>query len=143
MAQEASEMAEFEGPKPGSFCWTEIASTDAEKCKAFYSNVFGWSFKDSKATEGAFTYNEFTCGSEGYPSGGLYTISHEICGAGELPPPHFLTYVAVENVDENAKRAEELGGTIIKEPTDIPNTGRFALIQDPSGAMFATFTMKS
>ena len=44
-------------------------------------------------------------------------------------------------MDENAKLAEQLGGTIVKPPMDIPNTGRFAIIQDPTGAMFATFKM--
>ncbi len=142
MGQEASEMAGFAGPQPGTFCWTEIASNDAENCKAFYSNVFGWTFQDSKATDGAFAYHEFSTGG-GYPAGGLYQISAEICGEGELPPPHFMTYVAVDDVDENAKLAEQLGGTIIKGPMDIPNTGRFAIIQDPTGAMLATFKMQS
>lgn len=142
MSQEASEMAGFAGPETGSFCWTEIASTDSAKCKDFYTNVFGWHFKDSQAMESAFAYHEFYAGGD-YPSGGLYEISPEICGEGELPPPHFMTYIAVDDVDENARRAAELGGTIIKEPMDIPNTGRFAIIQDPTGAIFATFKMQS
>jgi uncharacterized protein len=141
MAQEASEMAGHAGPATGSFCWTEIASTDAAKCKEFYTNVFGWTFQDSNATDGAFAYHEFSTGG-GYPAGGLYEISSVICGEGELPPPHLLNYIAVDDVDENAKLAEELGGTIIKAPSDIPNTGRFAIIQDPTGAMFATFKMQ-
>jgi len=58
-----------------------------------------------------------------------------------LPPPHFMTYIAVDDVDENAKQAVELGGTVVKEPADIPNTGRFAIIMDPTGATFATFKM--
>lgn len=141
MSQEASEMAAFAGPEQGSFCWTEIASSNSAKCKEFYSNVFGWKFKDSDVGEGAFEYHEFYTGGD-YPSGGLYEISPEICGEGEMPPPHFLTYIAVDDVDANARRAEELGGTVIKEPMDIPNTGRFAIIQDPTGAMFATFKMQ-
>ncbi len=140
MSQEASEMAGYAGPAHGSFCWTEIASTDAANCKEFYTNVFGWQFQDSKATDGAFAYHEFSTGGD-YPAGGLYEISPEICGEGELPPPHLLTYIAVDDVDENAKFAVELGGTIIKAPMDIPNTGRMAIIQDPTGAMFATFKM--
>ena len=140
MSQEASEMAGYAGPSHGSFCWTEIASTDAAKCKEFYTNVFGWQFQDSKATDGEFAYHEFSTGG-GYPAGGLYEISPEICGEGQLPPPHLLTYIAVDDVDENARLAEQLGGTIIKPPMDIPNTGRFAIIQDPTGAMFATFKM--
>jgi uncharacterized protein len=139
MAQETGQMA---GPQPGSFCWTEIASSDAEKCKSFYSNVFGWKFQDSTAVADGFAYHEFYPDGD-YPSGGLYQISQEMFGEGPMPPPHFLTYVAVDDVDENAKLAVELGGKIIKEPMDIPNTGRFAIIQDPTGAMIATFKMKS
>ena len=52
-----------------------------------------------------------------------------------------MTYIAVDDVDENAKRAVELGGTVIKAPDDIPNTGRFAIIADPTGAMFSIFKM--
>ena len=139
MSQEPSEMAGFAGPSPGSFCWTEIASTDAAKCIAFYTNVFGWRFQDSNATDGAFAYHEYTTGGD-YPAGGLYQISKEMFPDGE-PPPHFLTYIAVEDVDENARQAVELGGKVIKEPMDIPNTGRMAIIADPTGAMFATFKM--
>ncbi len=142
MTQEASEMAEVATPKQGSFCWTEIATTDAAKCKEFYANVFGWTFQDSKATDGAFAYHEFSTGGD-YPAGGMYEISHKICGEGELPPPHMLTYIGVDDVDENAKLAEQLGGKIIKAPSNIPNTGRFAIIQDPTGAMFATFRMQN
>ncbi len=140
MSQEASEMAGFAGPGHGEFCWTEIASTDAAKCMDFYRNVFGWTFKVSGATDG-FAYNEYSTGGD-YPAGGLYEITPAMCGEGEpLPPPHFMTYIAVDDVDENARRAVELGGTVIKQPSDIPNTGRFAIIADPTGAMFATFKM--
>lgn len=143
MSQEASEMAGYAGPSHGEFCWTEIASTNAAKCKEFYSNVFGWTFKDSDATEGAFAYHEFLTGGD-YPAGGLYEITPEMCGEGEpLPPPHLMTYIGVDDVDENARLAVELGGTVIKQPMDIPNTGRFAIIQDPTGAIFATFKMQS
>ena len=140
MAQEASEMAGFAGPKHGEFCWTEIASNDAAKCMEFYKNVFGWNFKVSDAIDG-FAYHEYSTGGD-YPAGGLYELTPGMFGEGvPIPPPHFMTYVAVDDVDENAKLATALGGTVVKEPDDIPNTGRFAIIQDPTGAMFCTFKM--
>lgn len=140
MAQEATDGAVFAGLPHGSFCWTEIASSDAAKAKAFYTEVFGWKFQDSKAVADGFAYHEYSTGGD-YPCGGLYQIMPEMFGDGPVPPPHFMTYIAVDDVDENAKLAAELGGTIIKEPSDIPNTGRFAIIQDPTGAVFATFKM--
>jgi uncharacterized protein len=141
MSQEASEMAAQAGPGHGEFCWTEIASTDAAKCKEFYTNVFGWKFQESNVSDGAFAYHEFSTGGE-FHAGGLYEITPEMCGEGEqLPPPHFMTYIGVDDVDEYARQAAELGGTIIREPMDIPNTGRFAMIADPTGAMFSIFKM--
>jgi len=139
MSQEASG---FAGPGHGEFCWTEIASNDSAKAKEFYTNVFGWKFQDSNAVTDGFAYHEFSTGGGDYPAGGIYQISPEMCGPDQPPPPpHFLTYIAVNDVDENARRAVDLGGRVIKEASDIPNTGRFAIIADPTGAMFSIFKM--
>lgn len=139
MAQEASEMAGWLMPKHGTFCWTEIASNDAGKCKAFYSDVFGWEFQQSKSEGAGIEYTEFSTDS-GHPAGGLYQIDAAWFGDNP-PPPHFMIYVAVDDVDENARLAQELGATLIKPPMDIPNVGRICIIQDPTGAMIATFKM--
>lgn len=140
MAETASEMAGQPLPKEGSFVWTEIASNDAEKCKAFYTAVFGWTFKDGDAA-GGMKYDEFSTGGD-HPVGGLYQIDPKWFGE-TVPPPHFMTYVAVDDVDANAKKAVELGGTLIREPMDIPHVGRIAIIQDPTGAVIATFRMQN
>lgn len=139
MAEQASEMAGMPVPTQGSFVWTEIASNDADKCKAFYNAVFGWKFQESSGAAG-MEYIEFSAG-DGNPVGGMYQIDPAWFG-GNPPPPHFMTYVAVDDVDENAKLATELGATIIRGPMDIPNVGRMCIIQDPTGAMIATFRMK-
>lgn len=141
MAEQANEMAGWAKPAEGTFCWTEIASTDADACQAFYEAVFGWKFKGGDASPG-MDYREYTTGDGPAPAGGLYQINPEWFG-GNPPPPHFMTYVAVDDVDANAQLANELGATIIRGPMDIPNVGRMAIIQDPTGAMIATFTMKN
>ena len=55
-------------------------------------------------------------------------------------PPHWMMYVGTPNVDETAMRIAQLGGRVLKQPEDIPNTGRFAVVQDPFGATFGIFT---
>lgn len=84
-------------------------------------------------------YIEYSTGDP-YPAGGLYQIDPKFFG-GHAPPPHIMNYVAVDNVDESAAKAVELGGTLVSEPMDIPNTGRMAMIKDPTGAMLSLFTM--
>ena len=139
MEEHGNEMGRWEKPRQGSFCWTEIASNDADKCVDFYRNVFGWEFKGGDAAPG-MDYREFTTGSD-RPVGGLYQIDPKWFGDNP-PPPHFMSYVAVDDVDENARVATNLGATIIRGPMDIPGVGRMAIIKDPTGAMIATFTMK-
>ncbi|MFM9904225.1 MAG: VOC family protein [Pyrinomonadaceae bacterium] len=139
MAEEASEMAGWALPEPGTFVWTEIASGDADKCQAFYESVFSWKFQTGGGAPG-MDYREFSTGDD-KPVGGLYQIDPEWFG-GNPPPPHFMTYVAVDDVDANAELAKELGGNVHKV-IDVPNVGRMAIIEDPTGAMFATFKMKN
>jgi hypothetical protein len=139
MAEQASEMAGWPLPKQGEFVWTEIGVNDADKCQAFYENVFGWKFKSGNAAPG-MDYREFTTGGDN-PAGGLYQID-PAWFEGNPPPPHFMTYVAVDDVDENAAKAEELGGNVHKK-IDIPNVGRMSIIEDPTGAMIAAFRMKN
>lgn len=134
MAQEAGEMAGQDVPKPGEFVWSEIAATDADKAQAFYENVFGWTFKKGEA--GGMDYREFSNGGD-RPVGGLYQIDPKWFG-GNPPPAHWMIYVAVDDVDKNAELAKGLGAQVQKV-MDIPNVGRMAIIQDPTGAMIATF----
>ena len=135
----AAEQA-FEMPKDGEFCWTEIATDNAEACKTFYAEVFGWQYKKSDATGAEMEYLEFGT-DEGKPFGGLFQMNPAWYG-GEMPRPHANIYVAVDDVDAAARRAFELGGTILGPPMDVPNVGRMSEIQDPTGARFFIITLK-
>lgn len=55
-------------------------------------------------------------------------------------PPSWLTYVGTPDIDATVRAAIRLGGKVIKSATDIPTVGRFAVLQDPQGAVFAVFT---
>jgi hypothetical protein len=55
-------------------------------------------------------------------------------------PPHWATYVTVEDVDATARKAEALGAKTLVPPTDIRKVGRFCMLQDPQGAVIAAIT---
>ena len=55
-------------------------------------------------------------------------------------PPTWGAYVTVDDVEATVAQAEKLGGKICIPPTDIPTVGRFAVIQDPQGAMLSVIT---
>jgi hypothetical protein len=131
----------FQTPADDEFCWTEIASDNLEACKTFYTEVFGWQFENSGATGSEdFEYAEFGIEAE-KPFGAMFQMKPEFYG-GELPKPHFNIYVAVDDVDDTASRAFDLGGTIVGPPMDVPNVGRMCQIQDPTGAKLFVIQLK-
>ena len=121
-------------PATGTFCWYELATTNLEAAKKFYTELFGWKLKESQAA--GMVYNEIV--AAGQEVGGMYQMGPET-GHG---PSHWMAYVAVEDVDAKAKQVEELGGKVSVPPTDIPNVGRFCVINDPSGAAISLIKLQ-
>jgi uncharacterized protein len=111
-----------------TFCWDELNTTDSRKAMEFYTKLFGW---DTKTNEGPMKYTEWI--NNGMPIGGMMEITPEM---GPVPP-NWLPYIAVQDCDATAEKAKSLGANFFLPPTDIPDVGRFAVIQDPQGAVFA------
>ncbi|HEX4945326.1 MAG TPA: VOC family protein [Blastocatellia bacterium] len=113
---------------PGSVCWSELATRDANGAMSFYSGLFGWSLKES--TDG-MPYTELTNGAQ--PIGGIIAMDGD---QWQGIPAHWSIYFAVASCEQTVAQAKELGGSIHVPPTNIPNVGKFALIGDPQGASF-------
>ena len=128
-------MSEFKMPANGAFCWNELATTDLESAQNFYKTLLGWGIKESNATGTGMVYNEIVVG--GQSVGGVYKMGPEF---GQTPS-HWMAYVAVEDVDAKARQVWELGGKVCVPPTDIPNVGRFCVVNDPTGATIALITL--
>lgn len=117
----------------GHFVWFDLLTTDTAAAIEFYGKVTGWG---TELWDGAgMDYTMWTNG--GVPLGGVNVLSEEAASAGA--PPHWMAYVAVADVDATMTKAESLGGKALYPATDIPNVGRFAILQDPSGAVLAPF----
>jgi predicted enzyme related to lactoylglutathione lyase len=117
---------------PGTFCWVELGTTDGEAAKKFYTELFGWTFADSPVGPG-MVYTMLKL--DGKDVGALYTMPPEMTSQGIRP--NWLSYASVTNADESAAKAKELGGALMKEPFDVMDVGRMAVVQDPTGAVFA------
>ena len=135
-------MSEQTMPANGSFCWNELSTTDSDAAIKFYTELLGWEVKAGTATacEGSeappMVYNEIVV--DGKHVGGIYKMGPEQGGE----PSNWRPYVAVDDVDAKAARVAELGGKVCVPPTDIPNTGRFCVINDPTGAAISLITLK-
>ena len=116
---------------PGTFSWADLNTTDQEAAKAFYSGLFGWEITDMPAGEGV----NYAMGAiDGKWVAAISPQPQQQREAGV--PPAWNSYITVENVDETAARARDLGATLHAEPFDVLQAGRMAVVQDPQGAWF-------
>lgn len=128
-------MATITQHAPGTFCWPELATSDAGGAKEFYGALFGWTFSDTPMGDaGVYT----TLKTEGRDAGALYQQGKEQAGM----PPHWGTYVAVASADQAAVNAVALGAKQLMAPFDVMEAGRMAVLQDPQGAIFAVWEAK-
>jgi uncharacterized protein len=127
-------MGKRERYEPGSFCWVDLMTTDPVGAKAFYGELFGWEAEDMPAGEaGTYTMlrlsGDYVCA--------LYEMGPE--GREQGTPPQWFSYVSVEDADAAASRARELGGTVYGEAFDVLDSGRMAVIGDPTGAVLGAW----
>jgi uncharacterized protein len=116
----------------GLFVWYDHLTRDIPAAIAFYSEVVGWKTQPF----GADGHYVMWVGGQG-PLGGVMSLPDDATKAGASA--HWMAHVEVADVDASAALANKLGGRILKEPTDIPTVGRFAVIADPQGASLSLF----
>ncbi len=115
----------------GRFLWTELLTRHPETALRFYPAVLGWG-TERYPMPGGETYTMWT--AQGVPIGGLQPLP-----ADAKAPSSWLPYFGVPDVDAAVMRAEEEGAVVAAPPADIPETGRFAVLEDPFGANFAVY----
>ena len=112
---------------PGAFSWCELMTSDPAAATEFYKTLFGWTIEPMNM---GMPYNVLKVGESAI--GGIMGMPP---GAPPGMPPMWAAYVTVPDVDALVGKVQGLGGKVMMPPADIPNVGRFAVIQDPQGAM--------
>lgn len=119
----------------GTFIWNELMTADVEKAKSFYGKTLGWTIEEMKMPSGSYWIAKVG----GTPVAGMMNMT------GVVPtgtPPHWFAYIDVDDVDRRAKDVAANGGKVHREPFDIPDVGRIAIIADATGAMVGIMTPK-
>jgi predicted enzyme related to lactoylglutathione lyase len=117
----------------GAFGWFELQTRDPDAARGFYGALFGW---HAMTDPGTPPYTEFYLGGE-RPFAGMIPMDDRWGGA----PPNWMGYVMVDDCDRTFAKAASLGAHPIVPPTDIEKVGRFAVVADPQGAVFAFIAM--
>lgn len=116
----------------GTPSWIDVQTTDQPAAKKFYGELFGWTYDDRPVDDtGDVVYsmallNDLT----------VAAISPLGDQAAAGVPPHWNSYVSVDDVEATTAKVAPAGGTVIAPPFDVMEAGRMAVIQDPTGAVF-------
>ncbi len=126
-------MAEVESYAPGTPCWVELATSDSRAAKRFYGSLFGWDMADTPIGPDAW-YTMLRL--RGRDVAALFQAGKDPAAE---PRPAWRHYISVASADDAAARAATLGGKVVKEPFDVMEAGRMAMLADPAGVGFAVW----
>jgi predicted enzyme related to lactoylglutathione lyase len=129
---EAKVPSEYRTPRRGEFSWHELATTDYKAAFEFYQALFGWE-KTSEFDMGEMGIY-FMFGKKGVPYGGMFNRRPD------MPPPHWLSYIRVDDVKATADAVKKFSGTVHRGPMEVPGGDMIAICADPQGALVAFHT---
>ncbi len=121
-------MTSFYGVKHGDFFWHELTTTDAESGTAFYKRVLGWEARAQQMPGLIYRYFH----KDGRDIGGVMPMEGDMWKG---IAPHWMLYVAVDDVEASKAEVEAAGGKVHHGPFDAPGVGRMMVISDPQGAV--------
>jgi len=114
-------------PAPGTPCWFDLLSPDAEAAAAFYAALFGWTYDVSGSEHGRY----HTAMVDGRPAAGIGQRQE-----GTHAPSAWTVHLAAGDAAAMSDRVTELGGSVLSEPAEVRGLGHLAIVQDPGGAVF-------
>jgi predicted enzyme related to lactoylglutathione lyase len=106
----------------------EIPTKDSKASAEFYQKLFGWHIE----TVEEMNYTMWDP-HEG-PGGGFSNVDENV------KPGDVIIYINCEDIEADLKKAVELGGAIVQEKMEIPETGWFGMFKDPTGNTIALYT---
>ena len=119
----------------------DIPSDNLERTKKFYTELFGWKMEKMPGTTQReyWTFSTTNNHKDGTTSGGggeQRTISGGMMER-QMPQEPIMIYIGVDSVTEYSDKVEKLGGKVIKQKTEVPGYGWFAICTDTENNGFA------
>ena len=105
----------------------EIPAKVVESASKFYQDLFGWKMESVPEMN-------YTMWEDGSGFGGGFTEVSE-----DTPVGRVLVYIDSDDIEADLKKVVELGGKVLQEKMEIPQTGWFGIFQDPTGNVLAIY----
>ncbi len=115
----------------GRIWWNELNTWDPDKAKAYYAAVLGWDYEEVPAAGDDMPRPYYIARKDGQRIAGIFTF-YEPRFTGI--PDHWFTYLAVDDVKNAVAESNARGGSLVREPFNIPGFGILAVVRDCNGA---------
>ena len=114
----------------GGFVWRDLLTNDVTGIKRFYGELFNWEFEGRSSGDTSYALIK----KDGSPIGGVIYLKRK---DQKISESRWLSYLSVPDVDQAVEHVRNGGGDVLKEPKDISDRGRIAVVRDPQGAILA------
>lgn len=112
---------------PGKFVWFDLVTANPQAARAFYGQVFGWSFQ---AVSDSRDYTVIAAGPR--LIGGIFEPA---APAGGAVGTRWLSFASVSDMDAALAILEQRGFAKLLPATSVPGRGVQAIVRDPQGAI--------
>ena len=121
-----------DGSTVGSFGWHDLTVADAPRLRDFYREVVGWTVEPLSMGD----YDDYVM--QDAQGTGVAGVCHAR-GANADIPPVWIHYVVVADLEESLEQVRRLEGRVLNGPREMPGQGRYAIVEDPTGAAMGLF----
>ena len=125
-------MTESESYPHGAPAWADLATSDNDGAKSFYTGLFGWEANDVSPSEN-MSYTMYS--QEGSFVAASFQDDPAMSGGA---PPRWQVHISVDDVDAVVKKVKSEGGKLYGGPFDVSDSGCLAAVGRPSGRAFYT-----
>ena len=122
-------MPEIQKYEHGVPSWVDLGTPDIAGAVSFYGELFGWDTEDMGEESGHYTM--------------LIKNGHQVAAISPSDPsqgpPHWTTYINVDDIDAASAKVAEAGGTVVFGPMQVMEAGKMAIYFDTTGAAIAAW----
>src|SRR5437879_152237 len=92
--------------------WVDLQTSDAAAAKKFYGDLFGWAFDDLPIDEANGVYYSMAS-VQGLNVAAIAPLGEQAAAG---VPPHWNSYVSVDDVEATTAKVAPAGGTVMAPP---------------------------
>lgn len=115
---------------PGKFVWRDLMTDDISSVKKFYSELFGWTYLDVGESDNDYT----VVLHDGKPIAGIFKL-RDVESKNRFS--QWISYLSVSDMNQAISYVKASGGSIYREPFELPNRGTVSFIFDSQQAVLA------